>query len=136
MNSNYYGILDYKQPILQVNNDAMQTSKQPEIDSEKMIYDFEEEHGLEHFTSGPLSKRKIASQTRFRLLVGVNHHWLNEDGLFAYLEALYYDTRPCADKLIERTNVIINSGMDFWYKNQYTTCDNIIKDIEIGDLDF
>lgn len=101
----------------------------------KVIYDFEEENELEHFTTGNSHKRHIASEARFRLLVGTDTHWLQEKGLLAYMDALYTDIRPHAGKLLERVNIIIHSDMDYWYNHRYCNSNDIIKDIEIGGLE-
>lgn len=101
----------------------------------KFFYDFEEENGLEHFTTGNLHKRHIASETRFRLLVGIDTYWLQEMGLLAYMEALYTDIRPHAGELLEKVNIIIHSDMNYWYNHRYCNSNDIIKDIEIGDLE-
>lgn len=101
----------------------------------KGYYSFEEQYGLEHFTTGNFQKRYIASEKRFNILIGIDTHWLQEDGLLGYREALYTDIRPHADELIEKTNAIIYSDMDYWYNHRYSTYRDIVNDIEIGGLE-
>ncbi len=101
----------------------------------KDYFAFEEQHGLEHFTTGSFQKRYIASEKRFNILIGIDTHWLQEDGLLGYREALYTDIRPHADELIEKTNAIIYSDMDYWYNHRYSTYRDIVNDIEIGGLE-
>lgn len=102
---------------------------------EAFIYEFEEMHGLEHFTSGSPENRFIASYTRFRLLTPTNHHWLSEMGLFGYMDALMEDVRDNADELIEKTERIIHSDIEFWYEHRYDSYMDLVKYIEIGDYE-
>ena len=41
----------------------------------KGYYSFEEQYGLEHFTTGNFQKRYIASEKRFNILIGIDTHW-------------------------------------------------------------
>lgn len=103
----------------------------------KDYYKFEEEHGLDHFSYSvsTLSKALIATETRFRMLNRVDNGWLQENGLWAYLEALMGDLRVNADELIERTNIIIHADMEFFYSWRNKTYEDLIKYIEIGDME-
>lgn len=87
------------------------------------------------YTSTTIPKALTASQTRFKLLYGYSTRFLTEKGLLAYLEALRIDTRPYAKTLIKKTEIIINSNMDFWYSCRNKTCADLIKYIEIGDIE-
>ena len=101
------------------------------------FYEFEDNNGLFHFpySISTLSKALIATETRFRMLNRADNGWLQENGLWAYLEALMGDLRINADELIERTNIIIHADMEFFYSWRNKTYEDLIKYIEIGDME-
>lgn len=101
------------------------------------FYEFEDVNGLDHFpySISTLSKALIATETRFYILQGISSPFLSSDGLWGYLEALMGDLRPQADELIRRTNIIIHADMEFWYSYRNKTCEDLIKYIEIGDME-
>ena len=101
------------------------------------FYEFEDNNGLLHFpySISTLSKALIATETRFYMLQGISSPFLSSDGLWGYLEALMGDLRVNADELIERTNIIIHADMEFFYSWRNKTYEDLIKYIEIGDME-